>query len=241
MKISFCLLFFFLFPASYSLEQADSVKSKLKAGATVSLNSNGIASIPAFSLDKPAIIAAIVLAKGRFSYEPTLAYGPELKPWTIDNWLNFKIIRRQAFTLITGFNVSAFFSDYKQGDETILRGQRYFTFALTGVYSFAHKTTLTMAYWNDNGQDQGLKGHYFNLAAEKSEISIWEHVLLSAALQVFYINYDGKNDGLFITPKISFSVRNFPLSIYFQGIQAIKSNISPFPGFNWNVGLAYRF
>jgi len=239
MKISFCILFFFIFTLSYSLEKADSTKAKLKASATISLNSNGIASIPAFSLDKPAIIGSFILAKGRFSYEPMLAYGPDLKPWFIDNWLNYKIIDKPAFELRTAFNLSTFFSEYKLPDDTILQGQRYFAFALTGVYKFSPNTSLTVAYWNDRGQDHGLKGHFFNLVGERSEINIGKHVLLALALQVFYINYDGNNDGFFITPKIAFSIRNVPFSVFFQATQAIQSNISPFPKFRWNVGLAY--
>ncbi len=76
-------------------------------------------------------------------------------------------------------------------------------------------------------------------------MAIGRHVLCTAALQLFYINYDGNdgennnNDGLFIAPRVSFSVRNFPVSIFSQAVQAITSNIEPFPGFNMNVGIGY--
>ena len=63
MKRSFCALFFFIFVVAWSQDKADTSKTKLKAYATVSLNSNGIASIPAFSLGAPAIIASVSLAK----------------------------------------------------------------------------------------------------------------------------------------------------------------------------------
>jgi hypothetical protein len=240
MKVLFCTVFISIFTICYSFEKEDSTRTKLKAGATVSLNSNGIAPIPAFSLDEPAVIAAISLAKGRFSYEPTLCYGLDMKPWILDSWLQYKIINKPAFEFRTGIIFSNFFSEYKLPDETILQGQRYFTFTFTGVYKFSPKTNLTMAYWNDRGQDKGtIKGHYINLVADRSDINIGKHVLLAAALQFFYINYDGNNDGLFISPRISSSIRNVPFSIFFQAIQAIASNISPFPGFRWNVGLAY--
>jgi len=229
-----------IFENSFAGENGDSIKNKLKANATFSLNSNGISSIPSFSLDKPALFASVSLVKNRFSYEPVLAYGLDLKPWFIDNWFNYKIINRQKFAFITGFNASAFFSEYKLPDETILQSQRYFAFAFTGIYKFTPNTTLTMAYWNDRGQEKGtLNGHYLNLMGERSEISIGNHILLVAALQLFYINYDGNNDGIFVTPRIAASVRKVPFSLFFQGTQAITSNISPFPDFNWNVGLAY--
>jgi hypothetical protein len=240
MKVSFCLLLLSIFTWSFSQEKTDSATSKLKADMTVSLNSNGIASIPAFSLDKPAIIASLALTKRRFSYKPVLAYGLELRPWFIDNWINYKIIDRQKIILKAGFNISTFFSEYTVSDKKILQGQRYFAFALTGVIKISPKNSLTVAYWNDRGQEEGtLKGHFLNLICERSEINLGKNVLLSTAIQLFYINYTGKNDGLFISPKISSSLRNIPFSVFFQATQALTSNISPFPEFRWNVGLAY--
>jgi hypothetical protein len=67
MRLLFCLLF--LFPALVSFSQEDTLnnKKKLVANASVSLNSDGIAPVPAFALGKPAIMASLSLAKNRFS------------------------------------------------------------------------------------------------------------------------------------------------------------------------------
>jgi hypothetical protein len=239
MRLTLCLTFFFIFSVSYCVEVPDSTKNKLKAGLTVSLNTNGIASIPAFSLDKPALIGAFVLSKGRFSYEPTLAYGPDLKPWFIDNWLNYKIISRPVFELRAVFNISTFFSNYSLPDGTLLQSQRYFAYAITGTYKLYPHSSVLVAYWNDNGQDGGLHGHFFNFVGERTDIRIGRKVFLGAAFQVFYINYDGKNDGLFISPKITSNLKNVPFTLFLQCTQAIQSNIDPFPRFRWNLGLAY--
>jgi hypothetical protein len=244
MRALFSCLFFFLFILCEASEKSDSLKSKLEAGATFSLNSNGIASIPAFSLDKPAVMASLSLAKNRFSYTPTLAYGLDMRPWFIDNWFNYKIIRKPVFDLTAGFNISTFGSKYEAaGEDTnkvIWQAQRYFAFALTGVYRISPNNTLTIAYWNDRGQDPGtIKGHFFNVVGERSGINIGKKVLLSAALQVFYINYEGNNDGLFISPKVSSTLRDAPFAVFFQAIQALQSNIEPFPGFRWNLGISY--
>jgi hypothetical protein len=240
MRIPFCILFIFIFIITWSKEPDDSTKTKLKAGAVVSINSNGMASIPAFSLGKPAIIAAISLAKNRFSYTPTLAYGFDLRPWFIDNWLNYKIIRKPVFELTAGINISTFGSKYNLPDGSILEAQRYVAFAMTGVYKFSGKNSLTIAYWNDNGLEKGtLSGHFINLLAERNEMKIGNNILFSAALQIFYINYNGNNDGLFAAPRVSTSFRDIPFSVFLQATQAINSNISPFPGFRWNIGISY--
>jgi hypothetical protein len=231
----------FLFTFTHAFPQADSSRLKLKAAATVSLNSNGISSIPAFSLGDPAIVASIILSKGRFSYEPVLAYGFDLKPWYIDNWLNLRIIDRPKFALITGFNASGFFTPRTISDTTILQGQRYFAFALTGLFKITPNTTLTTAYWRDHGMDGGIKGHFVNLAGERTNIRLGGKSMLAAMLQVFYINYEGNNDGLFVTPRITFSMVNFPLTLFALATQPISSNIEPYPDFQWNIGLGYGF
>lgn len=242
MRITLFLFFILVIMSAFS-QSADTVNSKkLTASGSISINSNGIASIPAFALGDPAFITSVSLVKGRFSYDPVLAYSLDLKPWFIDNWLHYKFIAKPIFEMRAGFNYSTFFSEYKLPDETILQGQRYFTFALEANYTFKPKNSLQFAYWNDRGQEPGtITGHFLSVTGERTEIEVAKNILLSAGLQLFYINYTAESDGLFIVPKASASVKNIPLLLYFQGIQAITSNVEPFPGFNWNLGLAYIF
>jgi hypothetical protein len=235
------LAFLFVFTLTWSQENPDSTRSKkLKAEATVSINSNGIAYVPAFSLDKPAIIGTFSLIKGRFSYDPMLAYGLDLKPWIIDNWFHYLIVDRPVFELKAGAVIAAFFSEYETEDETILRAQKYLGLEFTGKYKFNSKTSLALTYLLDRGQDPGTtQGHFINLQADRSDFEIGKKVLLSATLQLFYINYTGNADGLFTAAYVSASLRDIPFSIFGQAIQALTSNIEPFPPFKWNVGLAY--
>ena len=140
------------------------------------------------------------MVKGRFSYDPQLSYGLNLKPWIIDNWVHYKIVDRPVFEFKAGAVISSFFSEYETGT---------------------------------------VQGHFFNLQADRSDISIGERGLLSASVQLFYINYTGNSDGLFTAANISASLRKIPFSVFAQLIQAITSNISPFPEFKWNVGIVY--
>jgi hypothetical protein len=240
MKITLLLCFVFIATTTFS-QSADSLNTKkLTASGSFSINSNGVASVPAFTLGKPAFITSVSIAKRRFSYDPVLGYGLDLKPWFFDNWLHYKFVTRPIFEMRAGFNYSTYFSEYKLPDETILQGQRYFTFALEAVYTFKPKNSLQFAWWNDRGQEPGtIKGNFLSVTCERTEIEVAKKLLLSANAQVFYINYTGDNDGLFITAKVSAAVKNIPLLLYFHGIQAVTSNFEPFPGFKCNVGLAY--
>ena len=205
MRNSFCALFFFIFMVSWSQDKADSSKTKLKAYATVSLNSNGIASIPAFSLGEPAIMASVSLVKNRFSYDPMLAYGLDMKPWFIDNWLHYKIIRKPSWELRTGFNISSFFSEYQlDDDKTILEGQRYFALELAATYRFSPNSSLHSC----TGTTMGMNPDQFQaisltLLVKELTLKSGNNVLMGVNIQLFCITYDGNNDGLFISPKIS--------------------------------------
>lgn len=242
MKLFVSSILLLICSVSLSIESTDTLKSRLRATCTVSLNSNGIASIPSFSLDKPAIIASVTLAKGRFSYDPTLAYGLDLRPWFIDNWLHYRIVVKPKFELRTGFNISTFGSKYLLDEGSIHEAQRYFAFELSGTYKLTSKSILSLSYWNDRGQEQGtIKGHFLSIVGERSDIMLGEKVSLAANVMLFYINYTGNEDGIFISPKISSCVKNIPFSLYFQCTQAIQSNIDPFPPFRWNIGLSYTF
>jgi hypothetical protein len=242
MKFRFPLLLVFigLFNTFLLAEKPDSLKPKLDAGVTFSLNSNGIASIPAFSLNAPAMMASVYFVKGRFSYEPLLAYGLDGKPWFIDNWLHYKPIVRSKYDLRVGFNLSTFCSKYELPEGSIHEAQRYFAFELTQTCKFTSRSFLSLAYWNDRGQEPGaISGHFLSLTGERNEIPVGKNVLLAANIMLFYINYTGENDGLFVSPKITSSVRNIPFTLFFQATQTIHTNVEPYPEFKWNVGISY--
>ena len=225
---------------SLAQEKQPEQKSFIAPYATFSLNSNGIAAIPAFSLDHPAFVCSVSLVKGRFSYDPTLAYSLEMKPWYIDNWFHYKIITGPKFDLKAGVNFSTFCSGLSVNGVEILKAERYFAFSISGTYKFSPRSSLSLDYWSDNGQETGsLTGHFICLTYDRSEVPIGKKGLVALNVLLFYINYTGNNDGLFVTPKITFSLRDFPVSLFFQATQAIQSNIEPWPGFKWNVGVGY--
>jgi len=86
---------------------------------------------------------------------------------------------------------------------------------------------------------------FFTLALiygyDRMNMRVGKSVLLSLNLQLFYVDYTGEEDGLFIAPKLTSQIENIPVTLYFQAIQGIVSNMEPFPGFRWNLGAAYVF
>jgi hypothetical protein len=240
MRISFSLLLVFIAVVSFSQAQTGESKRKLQASATFSLNSNGIAAIPAFPLGKPAMMASVSLAKNRFSYDPLLAYGLDFRPWFIDNWFHYKLVVRPAFELRTGFNLSAYFSEYTPPEEFVWHSERYYSFEVAGIYKFSPFSSLSLLYWSDRGQEpESIQGHFLDLVWDRNEMNIGKKVQLNLNVQLYYINYNGDNDGLFLSPKLSSTIRDVPFSLFFQANQALISNITPFPEFKWNLGVSY--
>lgn len=241
MRILLFLLFSPAVTIAFSSPAPDSTKT-LAASASVSINSNGIASIPAFSLGKPALMATINLNKGRFSYDPVLTYSTDMKPWYFDSWLHYRIVKRPKFELRTGFNFSNFFTHVTLNNIDIIKGERYWAGEIAGFWKTSSKNTLSLMYWSDNGMDPGsISGHYVSIEDNLNNISLGRSFLFGAGLQLFVVSYDGDNDGLFVSPKLSLVMRNIPVSVLIQASQVIVSNIVPDPGFKWNVGVNYNF
>lgn len=230
-------LFLFLLPIiGFSQENSN----KLESGISFSINSNGIAPIPAFSLGKPAAMASASFKIGRLSYSPTLAYALDMKPWYIDNWFHYRVVLRPKFELKAGVNFSTFLTNYKLPDEDIIKGERYLALSLTGTTSLSTRSSIAVDYWNDNGlEKRSISGHFFDLVYNRSEMRVGKRASWSANLMLFYINYDGMNDGLFFSPTFSITPNKLPLSLFLQATQAITSNIPDLQVFRWNVGLSY--
>jgi hypothetical protein len=226
----------------YCQDDSDSTRHPLKVSGTISFNTNGMAAVPAFAYGKPVFSSNISFKKNRFSFDPQYAYGLNIKPWILDNWFHYMLVVQPKFELRTGVNVSMFFSELKTPDEDVWRGQRYTTLELAGKYKLPNKRSLGLMFWYDIGLDPGtIKGYFLNFVFEQTDIRIGKQLLFAANVQTFYIDYTGLNDGLFISPTITVSRRHFPVSLYCQGLQAITSNMSPFPSFQVNFGIGYSF
>jgi len=242
MKSIFFIFLSLLSTLAISKEKSDSTKSPLNISGELTLNSNGIAPVPAFAFGKPTFKSNITLKKNRFSYNSQLSYGLNFKPWIMDNWFHYLLIDNPKFEFRTGLDISVFFSDYQAPDKDIIQGQRYVAFELAGKYIITPRNSISLMAWSDNGIDQGsISGYFIDLVYEHVDIRIGKNLLLDVNVQTFYTDYTGNNDGFFISPQVSLSVRNVPFFIFSQAIQPLTSNISPYPDFQLNIGLGFSF
>ena len=239
------MLFVIFFVAAISAvckEKTDTTKIPVNISGTLSLNLNGIAPIPAFALGKPAIIANASVQKGRFSYDPQIAYGLNFKPWIFDNWFHFNLLKTSRFEIRSGIDISMFFSDFESPEGIKLQGQRYIALELSGKYKFSGKSSFELMFWWDNGIEEGtISGYFLNLVYNISDIRLGKSLLMAIDVQTFGIDYTDNNDGIFLAPKLTLSTPALPLILFTQEIIPVSTNMEPHPGFQWNVGLGFTF
>ena len=242
MKKILFLIILFSATSVYSREIADSTKYPFTVAGEISFNSNGMAPVPAFSLGKPAISAGMGVSKGHFSYDPQFAYGLNFKPWVMDNWFHYRMVDKQRFMIRTGADVSLFFTEEKLPDQVMIHAQRYLALEIMGALKFPGNGEAGLMYWRDLGLDhESLKGHFINLYADRPDIGLGRIFETDLYLQLFYIDYTDANDGLFFAGKLSPSIKDCPFHLFFQWVEALWSNIDPYPGFRWNAGASYKF
>jgi len=242
MRTIIFVAFFMVALSAICRERSDTTQNPVDVSGLLSLNLNGIAPVPAFALGKPALIASVSVQKGCFSYDPQIAYGLNFKPWIIDNWFHFKLLNTSRFEIRTGLDLSMFFSDFESPEGIRLQGQRYIALELSGKYKLNPKSSFELMFWSDNGIENGtISGYFLDLVYDISDITMGKHLSLAINVQAFGIDYTDNNDGIFLSPKLTFSTPLLPLILFGQGIVPIASNMEPHPEFQGNLGIGYTF
>ena len=128
------------------IAQNDSTKYKPELTGVITLTSNGISQIPAYSLDKPAISAFFYLKLKRFSYEPDINYGIDGRPWGMGNSFMYLAIDKKKLKFKTGlaFGLAFSYPEVLQGGEMVKinKSERYLIAKLIPTYLISKKTLL---------------------------------------------------------------------------------------------------
>src|SRR5688572_4773083 len=82
--------------------QKDSIKYKPELSGVITITSNRISQIPAYSLDKPAISAFFYFKMKRFSYEPDINYGLDGRPWGMGNSFMYLVLDKKKLKFKSG-------------------------------------------------------------------------------------------------------------------------------------------
>lgn len=224
-----------------SREIADSMKVPFRFLGNITVTNNGISPIPAFALGEPALMVRLSAYKKQFSYDPNMAWSLNGRPWYINNWLHYKFIDKPKFEFRSGINANLYFSPCTTAEVNITKVQRLGMFELAVTYEPSSKGSVGLLFWYSKGFDRGtLSGHLIDLFAIRS-FTIGDKLLFNIMSQFFYMDNTGKMDGLLISGKFILSYTKTHISLFTQETQALLSNMEPFPGFTWNVGVSWSY
>ena len=240
-----CLLFLHLY---VSAQEAGEAEIKVfKFSGTIGLNTNGISPVPAFSLGKPAVMGFFSLSKGRFSFDPEIAYSTDGVPWFFSSCFRYRILDKKKFGVKVAavWNISHSYPEVIENgiSKTITKAERYLVFEFLPTYKFSEKFSIGSAVFIGRGFDKGsLKQmHFISLVGNITKLHLSEKLYYSFFPQVFYLNLDGDTDSLFVSGTFGIGHEKLPLFLSTQMNRPVVTSISPSPVFSWNVGLSYTF
>jgi len=189
-SIAICLMF----QAQRIVAQKDSTRYKPELSGVITLTSNGISQIPAYSLDKPAISAFFYLKLKRFSYEPDINYGIDGRPWGMGNSFMYLVADKKKLKFKSGLALGLAFSypEVLQGGEMIKinKSERYLIAKFIPSYLISNKTTLSINYWNAHNLEQKSINSINFLSAVLSilNVSVSQRIYCSIFPQIFYLS-----------------------------------------------------
>lgn len=226
--------------------QKDSIRYKPELSGVITLTSNGISQIPAYSLDKPAVSAFFYFKLKRFSYEPDINYGIDGRPWGMGNSFMYLVLDKKKLKFKSGLALGLAFSypEVLQDGEMVKinKSERYLIAKLVPSYVISKKTTLSLNYWyGHNLEEKSIDAvNFLSAAVNIANIPIGQKMYFSIFPQVFYLDVDGE-DGLFFSPAAAVGIRDFPLYLSSQVNTTLYHNMASDPGFKWNVAINYAF
>jgi hypothetical protein len=240
----FCLS---LLPNSAQGQASVDSTNQFRFSGTISVNTNGISPIPAFSLGKPAILGFLSLSKRRFSYDPQLAFSSKGVPWFLNNCFRYRFIDGKKFSLraglIWGLGYTYPSIDQNGSAKTIAKAERFAWIETTPKYVFTEHFALSATTYSGHGFNDGDVDfiNFISVVGNVTKVKLIGKTYFNLFPQVFYLNIDNEAEGFFVSGVFAIGVFDFPCTVSCQMNETIDTNLSPDPGFKWNVGLHYDF
>jgi hypothetical protein len=215
-------------------------------GGAVTVTNKGISTVPNLTLGKPAVMFDLFMGKRKLSFEPSLRFALEGKPWFFLFWWRYKLINTDKFHLNIGahpalsFKTYSFLVDEVSEEHMVVR--RYLAGELAPSYFVNKNISIGMYYLYSRGIEEELtrNTNLISLRSSFSNIRLSDQFYMGFNPQVYYLNMDNI-DGFYFNSTLTLAKRNFPLSVSAMINEPIKTNIVAGNNFLWNVSLIYSF
>jgi hypothetical protein len=214
-----------------------------KFSGTLTVTTNGISPIPAFSLGQPAVLGLLYISRKRLSYDPQFAFSNKGVPWYFNNIFRYQLIDRSRFTFRVGAIWGIGFAyprlDQNGSMHSIAKAERYFWLELMPKYKITKHFSINCLTYSGHGFDRGTSDliNFISLMGNITKVPLSPKLYFNFFPQVFYLNIDEKAEGFFVSGVFGIGIFNFPVSISTQMNETISTNLSPDPGFKWNISM----
>lgn len=228
-------------------EQKDTSYVAIQFMGTISLTTNGISPIPAFSLEKPAILAFLSVRKNKFSYDPEMAFSIKGVPWFFNNNFRYRVVEKPSFEFRTGliWGIGYLYPEVMLSGvkQRIAKAERFLWLELLPRYKVSEKVAISSTLWSGYNFETGSakRINYVSLVGHITKIPLSQSFYCNFFPQLFYLKIDSQSDGFFVSGIAAIGHNKFPLLISSQMNTTLTTTISPNPGFKWNISLAYSF
>ncbi len=245
-KLAGLLVVIFIALTNFSFAQyVDSTKLTGHFGGAVSLTTNGISTIPSFTLGKPAIIFDMTVGRKKISFEPQFRFSLEGKPWSFLFWWRYKLITSKKVQVNIGahpalnFRTTTVPSNGISKDVIVAR--RYLAGELSPNMLLTNNISVGAYYLYSHGfeKDVARHTHFLGLKSSFSNIRLTGEYFMRFTPQLFYLKTD-KPDGFYFNSTLSFAKKNFPFSLSTIINKAIRTDIAG-KSLLWNATLIYTF
>src|SRR5262245_7357580 len=143
-------------------QKMDSLKEIRSFTASAGLTTNGISLVPTFSLNKPAALFRMSMAKNRFSFDPEFNFSLAAKPWYILFWFRYKVIAKEKLkvNLVThlGLNCRNVELMTNSVPDEVTVTDRYWAAELPIDYFIAKNVSIGIYYLQSHGLEAGTVG-----------------------------------------------------------------------------------
>lgn len=210
---------------------------------TAIVSNNGIAPIPAFSLNQPA---AMVFLKTNIT--KNLEFSPDItfdlrngKGWFADTWIrwNQSLDTLNKWIATVGFDWSFFFQSYGTNGDAITQTVRYPTYQAKLKFNQSKKNTFIFDYWYTypatSEKQYGVKGSYVSLMYSRTQE--YKKFTIGGNLNIFYISYSDGSKGFGSSYDGYVSHNKSGLFLGAQLIHSLSPQSSTNMKLNWNVSL----
>jgi hypothetical protein len=214
-------------------------------GGSVTLTTNGISTIPNFTLGKPAVIFFMSVGR-RISFEPEFRLSIEGEPWMFIFWWRYELWKSERLNIRLGINSQINFNKVLITNNGITNdvqaASRFLTGDLSQSYFVTKNFSVVIYYmYSHTLETIGLKDlHYLAFRNNFLSIQLPKQFYIKFSPQIYYLKVDEK-DGLYFSEILTLAKRNFPLSISSIVTNPIKTHIPENNHLLWNINLTYSF